>query len=155
MFELKISSLRQALELSTHWATHTVSLLDPDYEGTKPEPSQISLLRRYYFHDLSPRLSTSFFGQTLATPEQIKEILEFTKTLKPTDKLLVHCHAGISRSTAVGCGVLCQHGLTPTEAIEYILSIREIAWPNEHLISLFDDILEFDGELIKAVRNMC
>ncbi|MDM8557303.1 dual specificity protein phosphatase family protein [Candidatus Parabeggiatoa sp. HSG14] len=153
MFELKVSSLRQALELSQNWATHTISLLDPDYTGIKPKPGQNALLQSYYFHDVF-KPSTLLPNQTFATAKQIQDILEFTETLKTTDKLLVHCHAGISRSTAVGCGVLCQHGLTPSEAIEHILSIRQIAWPNAHIIALFDEILVLDGELIKTIKNM-
>jgi len=30
MFELKITNLSQARHLSQHWATYTISLLDPD-----------------------------------------------------------------------------------------------------------------------------
>ena len=155
MFELKISNLRDAIKLSLKWATHTVSLLDPDIDTEfikLPVASKEGELRRYYFHDMFPHsVSSSFFKNTKpATLPQIQDILEFTAPLEPTDKLLVHCHAGISRSTAVACGVLCQHGLTPSEAVKYVLSIRKLAFPNKPVLTLFDEILGLEGKLVIA-----
>lgn len=147
MFELKITSLREALYLSQHWATHTVSLVDPDYTLETPKPGENALLRCYYFHDIT----RDMFDFTVATPEHIQDILEFTAPLQSNDKLLVHCHAGISRSTAVACGILCQHGLFPDMAVKQMLSIRPQAFPNLHIISLFDDRLKLNGKLKKAV----
>lgn len=153
MFELKISNFSQAIWLSENWATHTISLLDPAMQlFTLPVPSEQGLLRRYYFHDICPRDSVSQFldNPTLASVEQIQDILDFTVHLIKASKLLVHCHAGISRSTAVACGILCQHGLAPDEAVRHVLEIRPQAYPNAHIIALFDDILQLDGQLNKA-----
>ncbi|OQY56547.1 MAG: hypothetical protein DRR08_07535 [Candidatus Parabeggiatoa sp. nov. 2] len=158
MFELKISDLSDALWLSEDWATHTVSLLDPDIENYDieiPVAGKDGQLRRYYFHDILSideldDLIVLLENPTLATSQQVQEILEFTAPLQSTDKLLVHCQAGVSRSTAVACGVLCQHGLTPDEAVNYVFSIREIAFPNEHVLTLFDDILGLEGKLVAA-----
>jgi len=159
MFELKITNLSQARHLSQHWATYTISLLDPDMvdydtEGF-PKTSQYGKLRRYYFHDFVPRDKDYMFPSlggkaVIATREQMQEILEFTASLKSTDKLLVHCHAGMSRSTAVACGVLCQHGLTPIEAVKHVVSVRPIAMPNRHVLKLLDDLLKLDGKLVVA-----
>jgi predicted protein tyrosine phosphatase len=117
-----------------------------------PIPGEQGLLRRYYFHDICPRDAVSQFidNPTLATAEQIQDILDFTGHLIKASKLLVHCHAGISRSTAVACGILCQHGLAPNEAVRYVLEIRPQAYPNTHIVALFDDILQLDGQLNQA-----
>ena len=152
MFELKISNLKIALQLSQHWATHTISLLNPDTGKLIKIPlaSPDALQRRYYIYDINPSEFSEFFKDKIATPEKIQDILEFTAPLQSKDKLLIHCHAGISRSTAVACGVLCQHGFTPSEAVKYVLSIRPPASPNRHILTLFDDILELKGQLIVA-----
>jgi predicted protein tyrosine phosphatase len=156
MFELKITNIVEALRLSQDWATHTVSLIDPDYPLEVPKPGQNAVLRRYFFHDISS--SSSWWGDgldlKLATTSQIEDILEFTTPLQPSDKLLVHCHAGISRSTAVACGVLCQHGLMPKLAVRYVFSIRPQAFPNSHIITLFDQILGLEGRLIKSLPEV-
>ena len=158
MFKLKISGLSEALELSQEWATHTVSLLDPDIdkfpEPVKlPTPHREALLRRYYFYDLSPTDVSNEYLNLVATSEHIQDILEFTAPLTSIDKLLVHCHAGVSRSTAVACGVLCQHGILPKLAIKYVSLIQELAYPNQHILTLFDEILGLEGKLIAASKR--
>jgi len=162
MFKLKISDIFEAVKLSQEWATHTISLVDPgieDYDGIElPVASQARKLRRYYFHDI---ISTDNFLiflteeaiPILATAQQIQDILDFTAPLTSTDKLLVHCQAGISRSTAVACGILCQHGLSPSEAVQYVLSIRPQAKPNQHVLRLFDEILGLEGKLMAILAE--
>jgi predicted protein tyrosine phosphatase len=154
MFELKISCLKEAIQLSQKWATHTVSVVDPEFIKhpiTLPIAKKGALLQRYYFHDITKNDFLLFLKYPkLAEPKQIRDILEFTAPLQSADKLLVHCHAGISRSTAVACGILCQHGLSPHEAIQYVLSIRPQANPNPHVLKIFDKVLGFKGELVTA-----
>lgn len=144
----------EAFQLSHQWATHVVSLLDPDMSNLIriPIASQDSLQQRYYFHDITPnQLEEGWLKNAkVATLEQIQDILAFTAPLQSSHKLLVHCHAGISRSTAVACGILCQHGLTPQEAVKYVLSIRKQAFPNQHILALFDNALKLEGKLIAA-----
>ena len=164
MFELKINDIFEALKLSQQWATHTISLLDPDIERCDyldfklPVATEGRRLQRYYFHDITcpDDLVISLTEEqtpVLANRQQIQEILKFTAHLTSTDKLLVHCQAGCSRSPAVALGILCQHGLTPDEAMKYVLSIRPQAHPNEHVLTLFDEILELDGKLVAAGKS--
>jgi len=157
MFELKISGLGEAVLLSSQWATHTISLLDPDVNRditNFPTASKNGLLQRYYFSDVYRHHEANFLGSVpkFASTEQIIDILQFTAGLKSTDKLLVHCHAGISRSTAVACGILCQHGLSPADAFKRMLSIRPQALPNQHILALFDELLKLKGKLVSCAR---
>ncbi|OQY45290.1 MAG: hypothetical protein DRR08_19945 [Candidatus Parabeggiatoa sp. nov. 2] len=93
MFELKISNLKIALQLSQHWATHTISLLNPDTGKLIKIPlaSPDALQRRYYIYDINPSEFSAFFKDKIATPEKIQDILEFTAPLQSKDKLLIHC----------------------------------------------------------------
>lgn len=68
-------------------------------------------------------------------------------------KLLVHCGAGISRSTAVACGILCQHRLSPKEAIDTVYLLRKGACPNEHIIALMDEALDLKGSLSTYLKS--
>ena len=69
--------------------------------------------------------------------------------------LLVHCHAGISRSTAAMATLLARH--TPLGEEEGIFArireIRPIAWPNSRMVDFADDILGRGGRLSAALRE--
>lgn len=161
LFELRISGLDDAVEISQSWATHTISILDTDlakmllatetfYEKRIPKPRDGLSLYRCYFDDVTPETD---FGLILATLEDIQALLDFTERLAVNDKLLVHCSAGISRSTAVATGILCQHGLSPTEALKQVFSVRKGAIPNTHIIALMDKVLELNGELESVLQE--
>ncbi len=162
MFKLKISNLEGAVQLSQQWATHTVSILDADIDYSSraielPLEHNRNLLRRYFFHDIfleEYTLPNVLQEPIFVTEQHIKDILEFTALLQADNRLLIHCHAGISRSTAVACGVLCQHGLPPQEAVNIVFSLRSQALPNPRVIVLFDKILSLGGQLIAATKGI-
>ena len=132
-------------------ATHVLSILDPDY----PVPEAFG---QYGEHE---RLELRFNdiidptpGMILPTPEHVAAVLAFGRSLSadPEAKLIVHCHAGISRSTASMALILAQ--ALPDEPAEAILAmvhdIREKAWPNLRLIEIGDALLGRNGTLIQA-----
>jgi predicted protein tyrosine phosphatase len=69
-------------------------------------------------------------------------------------RLLVHCHAGVSRSTASTVLLLAQAAPDrPEEAImAAVARHREKAWPNLRMIEIGDALLGRNGSLIRAVR---
>jgi predicted protein tyrosine phosphatase len=161
LFQLRISDIDSAAQISQQWATHTVSILDTDYAKSLlgvvtfynqrlPQPSPGLLLHRCYFDDVTPEDN---FGLIVATLEDIEAILQFTAKLTTAHKLLVHCGAGISRSTAVACGILCQHRLSPKEAIDTVYLLRKGACPNEHIIALMDEALDLKGSLSTYLKS--
>lgn len=153
LFALRISDVDTAVLIAKNWATYTISILDTDRDKSSliPQSRQGLLLHRCYFDDI---VRTSRLGLVLATLEDIQAILNFTQHLTKHDKLLVHCSAGISRSTAVATGILCQHGLTPVKALERVYFIRKNADPNEHIIALMDEALGLKGTLKTAFQNV-
>ena len=137
--------------------THVLSILDPGF----PEPSD--------FADYGPhkRLTLRFDdviepGTGLLPPEphHIEALLEFGKGLAsaiddPLGHLLVHCHAGISRSTA-SMTILLAEARPDTDEDTIFAHIREIrsqAWPNSRMIGMADALLGRDGRLLAALRR--
>src|SRR4029078_7619212 len=60
--------------------------------------------------------------------------------------LLVHCHAGISRSTAAAGILMAQINQgRETDAFLRLLDLRPHAWPNTRLVSFADQALQRDG----------
>jgi predicted protein tyrosine phosphatase len=158
-FHVKIAELGEAITLAEHWATHLVSLLDPNYREAIPRLTPAQQVCRQYFHDITPRHLSSHIWQELhITPQlmqksQVEAILTFTEQLPPNSQLLVHCHAGISRSTATTCGILCQHGLSPQQAWAEVFALRPIADPNPYILQLFDDCLGLGGSLQQLAKG--
>jgi len=63
--------------------------------------------------------------------------------------VLVHCHGGIARSTALTIILFIKFfGMTVPEAFEKMLEIRPQMWPNDLILSHGDAILKLNGELI-------
>jgi predicted protein tyrosine phosphatase len=135
-----------------------VSILDPDHPDPEAfaayEPHQRATLR---FHDaIVPGP-----GVTLPTADDVKTVLAFGALLAArTDKggashLLVHCHAGISRSAAVMAILLAQRdpGRDEDDIYEQLVRLRPKAWPNSSLIALADDLLSRDGRLNRALAR--
>jgi len=132
--------------------THVISILDPDYQ----EPAGMARfaeaqLLRLRFHDVIERLPM------LSPPdaEHVAAIVQFGQVLKAHDaaRLLVHCHMGISRSTAAAIILLADHGGDADAAVERVTAIRPAAWPNLRMIELADRLLKLDARLIRAVRR--
>jgi predicted protein tyrosine phosphatase len=90
-----------------------------------------------------------------------KEILAFGNTFqrdlaaRREAHLLIHCHAGISRSTAAMTALLMQADPEETEEriFERLVAIRPKAWPNSLMIGFADDLLGRGGRLAAALRR--
>ncbi len=148
-------------ELSGHGEagiSHVLSLLDP---GT-PEPVAFEgygVHRRttLRFHDcLGP--GTDKHGTTLVPPERedVAAILAFGGDLRDASHVLVHCHYGLSRSTAALLMLFAQ-GEPETEAgalVARLHALREPAWPNARMIAFADAALGRGGDLSEAVRRL-
>lgn len=114
------------------------------------------------FHDFEGEIGVAELHGTeweteeiiMPTYEGMVELLEWSKDdLHDEDWLLIHCHAGRSRSAAALIAILVQQGSTPDEAVNYVGALRSIMLPNRLMTKWFDNILKQDGKLIKAVQR--
>jgi predicted protein tyrosine phosphatase len=95
-------------------------------------------------------------GGRYRPPERtdIEQLLAFDRDHKTTDTLVIHCTAGISRSTAALVILLAQRrpGTEPAVFAE-LREIRPQAWPNSLMIGLADELLGAQGRLKQALRE--
>jgi len=89
-------------------------------------------------------------GKRAATRDDMRKILRFAK--HSPSPVLVHCFAGISRSTAVAYAILCQsHGPGEEDVcMERLLRARPQAAPNAYIVALADEVLERNGAMNAA-----
>lgn len=87
--------------------------------------------------------------------EHIKDLIDFLQTWSPEGSLLVHCYAGISRSTAVAliARTMKSEG-SELEAAQALRAAAPHASPNQLIISLADRLLGLYGRRIAAREAM-
>lgn len=143
--------------------THVLSILDPGW----PEPEALrdfAVDRRLklHFHDVIEPLPGSIAPQRW----DVELLLAFGRDLgtiggmageEPRHPhLLVHCHAGVSRSTAAAILILAQRdpARPARDVVGEVLRVRPRAWPNLRMIEIGDALLGRDGEVVAAVRQL-
>lgn len=133
---------------------HIVSFLDPDFDADEHFVSLAGIERsEFRFHDLIEP------GDDTILPERdaIETLLTLGDALhdRAPGAVLVHCHAGISRSTAAAAILMAQYNPgREAEVCERLLAIRPQAWPNSRMIRFADELLERDGALVGAVETI-
>ncbi len=87
---------------------------------------------------------------------QVEQVIDFARAIQNKGgKLLVHCEAGISRSSAAALTVFATWlGVgKEQEAVDRIYAAQPQAWPNSLFVELADELLGRDGALIAAVNK--
>ena len=138
--------------------SHVLSILDPDWPvpeafGAYGEHARLELR----FHDVIEESNPDRFAPQ---QEHVADLLAFGRGLLdvPHDDahLLVHCHAGISRSTASTALVLAEAlpDVPADRIFEEVLRIRPQAWPNLRILEIGDAMLGRRGELVAAAAGV-
>ena len=144
-------------ELGAHCGagvTHVLSILRPD------EPDPVAFMdfpphRReaLRFHDVIAPVSEETI---LPSEDHVARVLEFGREVSaagPAAHLLIHCHAGVSRSTASAALLLAQEDprRPAADVFAEIARLRPRAWPNLLILELGEAALGRRGELVGAV----
>ncbi len=92
----------------------------------------------------------------LPSEQHVLDLLNFVESWDQESPLLVHCFAGMSRSTACAFIAIC--ALNPmadeTRIAQSMRRLSATATPNRRLVALADEILGRDGRMITAVSDM-
>ncbi|MGH6762505.1 MAG: tyrosine phosphatase family protein [Phyllobacterium sp.] len=133
--------------------TNVLTILDPGRDDPEAflafEPHERTILR---FHDIIAPED----NRTLPQQDHMDQILRFGSINSTSGKgghLLVHCHMGISRSTAAMLTLMAQGNPNASaEALfQRLAEIRPQAWPNSLMVRFADDMLGYKGELVEEL----
>jgi len=132
---------------------HIISICAPS-EESPPGYTQVSHRLRLEFDDITTPIDDP--EDVLATPADILQVIDFTQAMRACGgDVLIHCFAGVSRSTAVALivyAVLLGVG-KEEEALAYVLKARPQAEPNPWIVELADEALGRKGKLLQVVES--
>jgi predicted protein tyrosine phosphatase len=135
--------------LDAHEPVKLISLLDPHTPWPTPNRHAPARHLRVAMHDIT----IDEPGFTAPNGAIARELIDFISAWRRDAPLLVHCYAGISRSTATAFIAACLHNPN-TDEEQIALAIRRAsptATPNERLVALADAELDRGGRMRKAV----
>lgn len=143
-------------ELALHadtGVTHVVSILDPHW----PDPEEFAAYapheRVLWRFDDVVKTDGGFVAPA---GKNVAAILELGLRLQrePVKRLLIHCHAGVSRSTATAVILMVQNNPgREAQAFAELDRVRPRSWPNALMIRMADDQLGRGGALVAALTE--
>lgn len=149
-FSLEICDILTAQQrLQTNCHTKIISLLSLQQASEFGLTSQGSHHKLWLMDDVT----FSAPGSRAPSVSQILEIIDFSKTFQSRDRVLIHCYAGVSRSTSVAIGVLCQHGIQPADSISVVEKQCPDMDPNELILRHFDAVLGLKLSLLDSYKS--
>lgn len=136
--------------VETSGASHVVTLINSATEVVRPAsivPENHLLLG---MNDIISPME----GMVLPGEAHVAQLLEFVTAWPGEKPIVIHCWAGISRSTAAGFITLCaRHPEIDEEAAAlHLRSLSPTATPNGRLVALADAMLGRGGRRTRAVE---
>lgn len=150
---LHVCSLSRLTETVTKTrASHVVTLINA--ETTVPTPQGIEPDRHLFlgFNDIV----TPVEGLLPPAELHVLRLLEFVRAWDQSAPLVIHCWAGISRSTAGAYITAC--ALRPDadedDLAQLLRRNAPSATPNARLVAFADKLLQRNGRMIDAIRSI-
>ncbi len=133
-------------------ARHLVSAIDTSFLPATPDEIASDRHLRLAMHDIVEARA----DQVLPARDHVIELLDFVGSWDRYEPMLIHCYAGISRSTAAAFITLCAlNPETPEDLIAASLRQSSVtASPNRLFVTLADHVLRRNGRMVAAVERM-
>lgn len=131
-------------------ADHLLSLLAAGTEVARPASIRPGNHLHLVMHDIAEVQD----GMTLPGEVHVRGLLDFARRWDRARPLVVHCYAGISRSTA--SAYIIAAALAPQrdedELARTLRALSPSATPNPRLVAVADMLLERNGRMVEAIR---
>ena len=136
--------------VATTGARHVVSLLARDDNLARPAAIAPENHLWLQLHDISTPLD----GYVAPETEHVERLIAFVRRWPRETPLVMHCYAGISRSTAAAFVSVC--ALNPASDEQAVAAALRraspTATPNIRIVALADYLLVRSGRMVRAVE---
>jgi predicted protein tyrosine phosphatase len=129
-----------------------VSLLDPEMIFPDAGPNYVDKHLRVSMHDITEHQE----GWIAPEAGHIETLLKFIGEWDETAPILIHCYAGISRSTATAFITACMHNPSTDEVViaKALRAASPSATPNKRIVQLADLALGRKGHMLYAIESI-
>lgn len=143
---------RLAETVTQSGARHVVTWINDGTLVTRPEAVEAPNHLRIGVHDICEPME----GMICPAGEHVSGFLDFVTRWDRQAPVVIHCFAGISRSTAAAFSAFCavRPDLDETEIAARLRSRSPQATPNLRIVSIADSILGRDGRMVRAVESI-
>jgi len=143
---------RLAETVAQYRASHIVTLVNAGTIFSRPPMVEAANHLHVAIHDISEPAE----GMVCPAEVHVNEYLAFIERWDRAAPIVVHCFAGISRSTAAAFSALCA---ARPDLDEELIALRlrarsPEATPNARFVALADEILGRSGRMVKAVEKI-
>ena len=159
MLSLTISSRLDSKKHIDTAISDSLSLLDPDkgYDGLTI-PRQVRRAELLVFHDVDDIEARHPLYKACTPPSKahVESVLAFWREWRASRDALgvvVHCEAGVSRSTAASIIGLCSLGLNAEQAFDAVECINPLALPNRRMLRIAGKMLADKGALAELADH--
>lgn len=133
-------------------ARHVITLVNGDTVFTRP--SNVDPTNHLFLgiNDIVEEIE----GMVAPTENHLTDLFEFVHAWPREAPLVIHCYAGISRSTAAAYATLCAL-LPERDELELAQRLRHAsptATPNPRIVALADAALHREGRMIAAIHSI-
>ncbi|WP_082911075.1 tyrosine phosphatase family protein [Magnetospirillum moscoviense] len=157
-FTMDICGLDElADEMEAFDPSHVISILDPDedHDDLLVFPGSIKVLSLRFFdiHAMGGMVGSMLSARDRAEypcVDHAHAILDFGREIPRGGRVLIHCWAGVSRSTSAAYVLACMH-VPAAEALNLIMELRPGAMPNRLIVKFADRILRAEGQMVGAI----
>jgi len=133
-------------------ARHVVSLVGDDIPLERPTTIAAENHLWLRLHDISAPLE----GYVMPDEQHVADLLDFVRRWDRRAPLVVHCYAGIGRSTASAFASVC--ALNPhrdeKSIAQALRRASPTAAPNIRIVSLADSLLGREGRMVAAIGTI-
>jgi predicted protein tyrosine phosphatase len=147
---IHVSSLSALRRVTARLESYDLlTLLSPDHPETDWSGFACERHVRLAFHDIVEIRP----GLTAPDRQMMQAILDFGRGESGQRPMLIHCWAGISRSSAAAFAILCARN--PGFEHDIAMELRRRApsvTPNRLMVALADDLLQRQGRMMAAIE---
>jgi len=131
-------------------ASHLISLINDDSPVLRPPSIPETNHLFLGINDIVEPMD----GMVLPAEEHVVRLIDFIGGWEPVRPIVVHCYAGISRSTAAAFITLCAVRPERDEAdiAQRMRAASRFAYPNPRIVAIGDELLGRKGRMVAAVR---